>query len=199
MTDTTRPAWPYTVFADQLRTELARHHDDRMAYDHGRGTGASVVTDIAADARQRMALSESIVERLNQVLDGERVRLAFGDEHTPSSEEGIRALATDIIDIYADLASWGRMTLGCRVEERYSLLYRALANLVRSPLQSIEDFTEDVTERATTLDQELSAGQPPSVTFSLTLRLTIDDLDLAAYNEALREVTPQRRRWFRRR
>jgi len=199
MTDTSRPAWPYTVFAEQLRTELARHHDDRMAYDHGRGTGSSVVTDIAADARQRMALSGTIVERLEQVLEASRVRNAFGDEHTPSDDANIRALATDIIGIYADLLSWGRMTLGCRVDDRYTLLYRALANLVRSPLQSIEDFSEDVTERATTLDHELSAGLAPSVSFSLTLRLTIDDLDLAAYNEALREVTPRRRRWFQRR
>ena len=199
MTDTSHPAWPYTVFADQLRTELARHHDDRMAYDHGRGTGSSVITYVAADARQRMALSGTIVERLDQVLESSRVGAAFGDEHTPSNEANIRALATDIIGIYADLLSWGRMTQGCRVEARFALLYRALANLVRSPLRSVEDFVDDVTERANTLDHELSAGLTPIVTFSLTLRLTIDDLDLAAYKEALREVTPRRRRWFQRR
>jgi hypothetical protein len=198
MNDTPRPAWPYLVFTEQLRNDLERHHDERQLFDHGRGTTGPVIGDVIADTRQRMGRSEEIVARLSTVLTPSRVSAAFGDGTLPGDEGRLRALASDIVIIYADLLTWGRTTQGCQVPDKFKLIYRALANLVRSPLNAIEEFVADASERAQTLDQQLSAGVTPTVDFSLTLKLTIDDLDLAALNQALAQAMP-RKHWFSRR
>lgn len=193
-TESTNPAWPYLVFAEQLEAGLAARADAITAYRHDVPTTTAVAGDPVDEFHRQLEVSGVIVSRLEDIFAPTAVVAAFGDATHPSHEDGIRHIADQLTALYGDLINWARATLGLEVPAEYQLIAQALAHFVRKPIRQIEEFCADVRRRADIINADLAAGRPPSTNFSLSLALAPDPLDVAALNGAMAPFTQTKHR-----
>ena len=195
--------WEYTTFIEALNSGLqglAAPYADFLA---GKvDLAGDTVTDTSgADAQARMEVSGYYVSKIEKVFTPENVTKAFGAAGEPGNEEAIRQLASGIVSVFGELLQWGRDVRACKVPTGWQDLYRALANYVVTPLAEITAFAKDFEDHATTIISDVSAGRPPSTTLSLSLKITVGDEYVNAYNRAfatLKPATVKKKSWFRR-
>jgi hypothetical protein len=204
--DKNSPMWPYELFATTLQKGIDAQREAYTEFLAGRpGLVGEIPADPQSDQIARMNASESNVNRINSLFTPERVTSAFGRPEidgqagVPSDENKIVELAATLVSIYDGILDWSRQTMACQVPPPYDELYPAVANFSRGPLRQINEFSALFAEKTETIRQELLAGKVPSTQLTLTLSISIDEVDVQYFNSTIDRLSPKKKRRFFRR
>jgi|GEM_PF-2287211 len=194
--------WEYLTFIQVLKDGLAGYHNAYQDFLAGKVdiAGDEIADTTGADVKARMEVSGYYVQKIEKLMTPENVTRAFGGAGEPGNEEAIRQLGSGIVSVFGELLQWGRDVRACRVPAGWGPLYAALANYVVAPLAEITAFAADFEHRATTILDDVAAGRPPSTSLTLTLKITVADENVRAFNEAFATLRPpaKKKGWFRR-
>jgi hypothetical protein len=185
--------WEYLTFIQVLNEGLAGYNAAYQDFLAGKVdiAGDTVTDTTGQDVKARMEVNSYYVEKIPKLMTPENVTRAFGAAGEQGNEEAIRQLASGIVSVFGELLQWGRDVRACQVPAGWGPLYSALANYVVAPLAEIRAFAADFESRATTILADVAAGRPPSTTLSVTLKITVGDEQVRAFNAALAPLLPK--------
>lgn len=189
MLDSEPPGWEWMAFGAHLWIGMAsqrhryRGHQRRRAVRDGRERRElqASMPHLADEINSVSRLAESIVD----VLSEERQERAFGPDGEPGSQDEIRQMADDFLNLHMALMDWGARLRGSRVHFRHRRAYRAASRLMDGPIEQLRHFVASLAGQLDRVPGNLASSSPHQLSIVLTVALSVRPEDLARRNRAL--------------
>ena len=183
------PGWEWMAFGAYLWIGMAsqrhryRGHQRRRAVRDGRERRElqASMPHLADEINSVSRLAESIVD----VLSEERQERAFGPDGEPGSQDEIRQMADDFLNLHMALMDWGARLRGSRVHFRHRRAYRAASRLMDGPIEQLRHFVASLAGQLDRVPGNLASSSPHQLSIVLTVALSVRPEDLARHNRAL--------------
>lgn len=188
MLDERPPGWELMALGAHLWIGMAsqrhryRGHQRRRAVRDGRERRElqASMPHLADEINSVSRLAESIVD----VLSEERQERAFGPDGEPGSQDEIRQMADDFLNLHMALMDWGARLRGSRVPFRYRRAYRAAARLMDGPIEQLRHFVASLALQLDRVPGHFASGSSHPLNMVLTVALSVRPEDLARHKRA---------------
>jgi hypothetical protein len=178
--------WEYLYLASELARRLSGYQALYGEYQSQvvSPTGEHI-SDPPANVRLMTSQISAVVAAATGALSAESLERAFGAPGSPGDEAAIRAVATQLVTAYGQLAAWGIKVRNSDVDPIWQPAYLALSKYVSLPLHEFQDFSAAFSAVTGRVVAQLRAGQTPTEKIALELKITIDPNAIAEFNAAL--------------
>ena len=176
------PGWAYLYMASELRLGIATHdvqylrHVQRLVAPDG-----DTVVNHAADLQARMQRIKAIVKQAMELLTDENSMKAFGSGNRDGDEESVRVVTSGLVAMYAELLGWASSARSAEVPADWTPVYKAVAQLSDTPIESIRRYSADWDRHAQAQAHALQAGQR-DLKGTMRLTISISDEDFANFS-----------------
>ncbi len=178
--------WEYLYFASELARGLEAHQSAYAEYQSQLVRPFSIpVPNPTAYIRTLTDEISKKVKRADQLLNPKVLERAFGPPGQAGDEAAIRAVATQLSDVYAEMISWGMKVRGAAVEDRWRPTFMALAKYVSLPLHQFQGFSATLSANFARVVGDIRAGRPPGPPLEITLCISIDPTASEEFRSAL--------------
>jgi len=184
-----RPGWETLSLATEIKRCLDSHQSAYETWLGGGSTPSLVLEhDPITDLSQRNDAVVAIVGRFEPLFSPANLEVALGRPGEPGDEEAIARVAAGIGSAFGDLIEWSSTTRGAEPPPDWQDAYRALAQIVDTPLRQIRTFGDEFcAQTMIAIDRERS-GQDPGPAIEMSLTVSIPDEDSEAFARALDAV-----------
>ena len=184
------PGWEGLYLATEIKRCVDRHQPTYVEWLAG-GSRPSLVLEVnpADDLSDRDQEVVAIVEGIERLFSSEVLEEALGTPGEPGDDEKIAAVAAGMGAAFGELVDWALRTRGAEAPAEWRPAYRALAQIVETPLRQIREFADGFCEATTTTVARQRAGEDPEGGIEMILVVSIPDDDVAAFSRALAEVS----------
>lgn len=182
-------AWEFLLFASVLRRQMDalepkyRDHELRFALP-GQGP---VLEGLEATQLLKNAFAESraLIGNVDRVFDQSAQERAFGALGEPGDPDRIEHMASRVIAIYDGLLDWAARLRGTPVEDEFSRAVEVASRMVDLAIQQFREFVASVKSQMDALPSLLAAETEEPVSFTLTLRLDINERTQEEFSEEM--------------
>jgi len=183
------PGWEGLYLATEIKRCVDLHRSAYAGWLAGASLPSLVLeADPADDLSQRDQEVVDIVKGLERLFSPEVLEGALGRPGEPGDDEKIAEVAAAMGNAFGDLVDWGLRTRGAEAPTPWRATYRALAQIVETPLRQISDFAEQFCSSTADAVARQRSGEDPGAGIEMILTVSIPDEDVAAFSRALAEV-----------
>ena len=183
------PGWEGLYLATEIKRCVDLH---QSTYEHWLAGGSlpSLVLEVdpADDLSERDDQVVAIVMGIERLFSPAVLEEAIGKPGEPGDDEKIAAVAAAMGTAFGDLVDWGLRTRGAEAPAEWRGVYRALAQIVATPLRQIREFADGFCAATTSAVARQRAGEDAGAGIEMVLTVSIPDEDVAAFSRALAEV-----------
>ena len=184
-----RPGWETLYLATEIKRCIDSHQSAYETWLGGGSTPSLVLEhDPVTDLSQRNDAVVAIVGRFEPLFSPATLEVALGRPGEPGDEEEIARVAAGIGSAFGDLIEWSSTTRGAEPPPDWQDAYRALAQIVDTPLRQIRTFGDEFCAQTMTAIDRQRSGQDPGPAIEMSLTVSIPDEDSEAVARALDAV-----------